>query len=176
MKIDSFTEFFTSEFLMGPNSMRLMGELAEKSGVDFRGKRALDLGCGQGLTSLYITKALGAGQLFSADLWIDATAMEKNFVKWGIDDRAFPMHSDANDMPFADNFFDVIASVDSYHYFGARPGFFAEKIWPLLKKGGYMPIGDEFWEVYSYVHARLNLYDVYQLVQEWREEAIANEY
>ena len=47
---------------------------------------------------------------------------------------------------------------------------------PILKKGGYMPIGDEFWEVYSYVHARLNLYDVYQLVQEWREEAIANEY
>lgn len=46
---------------------------------------------------------------------------------------------------------------------------------PILKKGGYMPIGDEFWEVYSYIHARLNLYDVYQLVEEWRQGAIENE-
>jgi len=46
---------------------------------------------------------------------------------------------------------------------------------PLLTKGGYMPVGDEFWEVYSYIHARLNLYDVHQLVEDWRQEAIANE-
>lgn len=46
---------------------------------------------------------------------------------------------------------------------------------PLLTKGGYMPDGDEFWEVYRGIHQRLNAYGVGQLVEEWREGAIANE-
>ena len=46
---------------------------------------------------------------------------------------------------------------------------------PFLTKGGYMSVGEEFWEVYSYIHARLNLYDVRQLVEEWRREQMEQE-
>ena len=43
-------------------------------------------------------------------------------------------------MPFADEYFDTVISVDSYHYFGCREGVFAEKILPFVKKGGYVMI------------------------------------
>ena len=44
------------------------------------------------------------------------------------------------DMPFAQNYFDSIVSVDSYHYFGCKPGVFAEKILPFVKENGHVMI------------------------------------
>ena len=39
-------------------------------------------------------------------------------------------------MPFADNYFDMIVSIDSYHYFGLEKDFFKYNIKPLLKENG----------------------------------------
>lgn len=44
------------------------------------------------------------------------------------------------DMPFAQDYFDTIVSVDSYHYFGCKENVFAEKILPFVKKDGYIMI------------------------------------
>lgn len=44
------------------------------------------------------------------------------------------------DMPFAQDYFDSIVSVDSYHYFGCKPGVFAEKILPYVKENGHVMI------------------------------------
>lgn len=136
MKSDQYAAYFTPEYLMGPNGMALLEEMIAPIEHAFSGARVLDLGCGQGLTSLYLAKETGAQQIFSAELWTPATRLEQNFVSWGIDDKAFPIHADANALPFADAFFDLIVSVDAYHYFGRETGFFAEKIWPLVKAGG----------------------------------------
>ncbi|SCY14988.1 ParB/RepB/Spo0J family partition protein [Butyrivibrio sp. INlla14] len=43
-------------------------------------------------------------------------------------------------MPFAEDYFDSIVSVDSYHYFGCKEGVFAEKILPFVKENGYVMI------------------------------------
>lgn len=51
--------------------------------------------------------------------------------------KMIPIHADANQMPFAEEFFDAVISLDAYHYFGREKGFFQEKVLPLLKKGGY---------------------------------------
>ena len=54
-KADKYKKLFTNEFLMGPNSVRLLAEMLEKCPID-EGLRILDLGCGKGLTSLFLAK------------------------------------------------------------------------------------------------------------------------
>ncbi len=134
-KADKYKEYFTDKFLMGPNSVRVLAEMLEKSPVD-ESLRILDLGCGKGLTSLFLARETKANQIFTADLWIGATENYEQFKKWDVDNIVIPIHSDANDLPFANEFFDVVVSIDSFHYFANQNGFFEEKILPLVKKGG----------------------------------------
>ena len=56
-KADKYKELFSKEYLMGPNSMRLLEEMLNKYPLE-RGMRVLDLGCGKGLTSLFLAKKL----------------------------------------------------------------------------------------------------------------------
>ena len=74
------------------------------------------------------------------DLWIPATENYRRIRDSHLEDRVIPIHGDAMDMPFAHEYFDVIVSVDAYHYFGCREGVFAEKILPFVKPGGYVMI------------------------------------
>ncbi len=39
-------------------------------------------------------------------------------------------------LPFAESYFDIIVSVDAYHYFGLKKDFFKYNIKPLLKENG----------------------------------------
>ena len=133
-KVDKYKELFNDTFLMGPNSLRLLDEMLEKYPIE-KGRKLMDLGCGKGLTSLYLANETDAG-IFAVDLWISATDNYRQFKEWGIADRVIPIHADANNLPFADEYFDAVISIDSFHYFATQPGFFSEKILPLLKPGG----------------------------------------
>ena len=133
-KADKYQELFTDAFLMGPNSVRLLAEMLEKCPID-EGLRILDLGCGKGLTSLFLAKETKA-QVYAVDLWVSATENYEQFKKWDVDKSVIPLHSDANDLPFANEFFDVVVTIDSFHYFAAQPRFFEQKILPLLKPKG----------------------------------------
>lgn len=133
---DKYTEFFNENFLMGPNSICLLDELLVKYPVCMnRNNTVLDLGCGKGLTSLFLTKETGA-TVYADDLWIEAEDNLKRFTEWGIQDFVIPKHEDANALSFEAQMFDAIFSVDAYHYFAGKEGFFQEKILPLVKKGG----------------------------------------
>ena len=57
-----------------------------------------------------------------------------------MEDKIIPIHGDAMDMPFAQDYFDTIISVDAYHYFGCKEGVFTDKILPYVKKGGFVMI------------------------------------
>lgn len=140
MKSDKYSDLFNSRYMMGPNCMMLLEEMDEHVPGAANGARVLDLGCGQGLSTLYIAREMGAAQIFATDLWISASELERNFTSWGIDDFAFPIHADAHALPFAGGFFDAVVSVDAYHYFGTEEGFFARSIWPLVKPGGRVMI------------------------------------
>ena len=58
--IERYKRYFTKEYLMGPNSFRLLDELIRRrpEGVHF--DRTLDLGCGYALTSLFIANETDA--------------------------------------------------------------------------------------------------------------------
>lgn len=119
---------------MGPNSIRLLDELMSK--VDISScSRILDLGCGTGLTSMFISKETKS-KVFAVDLWCSATDNYNRFKQWEIDNKTIPIHADINDLPFANDYFDAIVSVDAFHYFSDKPNFFQDKILPLVKYGG----------------------------------------
>ena len=127
-----YSKKFVEKNMMGPNSLRILEELLEKVTLK-SDMRVLDLGCGRGLTSIFLAKEYGV-QVFAVDLWISATDNYQRFMEMGVGDLVIPIHADANELPFADEYFDAIVSVDAYHYVGNNDVFFAEKMRPLLKK------------------------------------------
>ena len=133
-RIDNYKEYFIKEYLMGPNSLRLLDEMLAKHPLK-AGSRVMDLGCGMGITSMFLAKEAKVN-VFATDLWISATQNAENFKKWGVENQIIPIHADANDLPYAHEYFDAIVSIDAYHYFGAKKGVFQEKVLPYLRKDG----------------------------------------
>lgn len=131
---ETYKNLFTKEYLMGPNGIRLLEEMLEHYPLK-RGLRLLDLGCGKGLTSLYLARETDA-TVFAADLWISATENNALFHAWHVSDKVIPLHADANNLPFANEYFDAVICIDAFHYVGTQPHFFEQKILPLLKPNG----------------------------------------
>jgi len=136
MRSDRYKEYFKVPNLMGPNSVRLLDELMEAAPEAIKNKaQVLDLGCGSGLTSLFIARETGA-TVYCADLWIKEEANRQRFEAWDMAEKLIPVHADARDLPFDKEMFDAVISIDSYHYYGTEDSFFAEHILPFLKPGG----------------------------------------
>lgn len=123
---------FWNGLLMGPNSVRLLKELAQELPLK-PGMRVLDLGCGRGLTSMYIAEAYGA-TVFATDLWVDPTDNYERFRTFGLSESIYPIRAEAHELPYAREFFDAFVSVDAYHYFGTEKGYLETHILPLLKQ------------------------------------------
>ena len=138
--IDKYKKYFTKEYLMGPNSFRLLDELIERSPKDVTYERTLDLGCGYALTAMFLANETNAQSVFAFDLWIPASENYARIKANQLEEKVIPIHGDAMDMPFAQEYFDSIVSVDTYHYFGCKKGVFGEKILPFVKKDGYVLI------------------------------------
>lgn len=136
MRTDNYKEFFTKEHLMGPNSLKLLDELLENAPDAVKDGYVLDLGCGTGITSLFLARETEAEKVFATDLWVAAGDNWRRAQEWDAAEKLIPIHADATDLPYAEGFFRSIVSVDAYHYFGGGEGFFAQKILPLLAPGG----------------------------------------
>lgn len=129
---------FLKQNLMGPNVV-LLAEEALKAAPTGSAERILDLGCGTGLSSMCLAENSKA-TVFAMDLWIPARENHKRFLEFDFGKRTIPIHADANDMPFADEFFDAVYSFDAYHYFGRNEEYLDEHLAPLIKKGGLLVI------------------------------------
>jgi len=137
MSNDKNTEFLKAA-MMGPNAMRVSEELASNLNIN-ENMRILDLGCGCGLSTLLLVKKFGAS-VFAADLWISPTENYERFQSIGIDDKAVPVSVDATKgLPFANGYFDLLFTVDAYHYFGDTAEMLPSLI-PFVKKGGYIAV------------------------------------
>jgi SAM-dependent methyltransferase len=124
--------------MWGPNAIRQSEELASHFTIT-NDMRILDLGCGPGLSSLYLVQEYGA-EVFAADLMMDPTKNYERFQSFGVADKIVPMTIDATQpLPFAEHYFDVIFSVGAYNIFGDN-----EEMLPTLvsyvKKGGYIAV------------------------------------
>jgi len=123
---------------MGPHPLWLLEELCEN--LDLRpGMKVLDMGCGKGITSVFLAKEYGV-TVFANDLWISATDNLKRFEEAGVADRVFPINAEAHALPYANEFFDVAISIDSYHYYGTDEMYFPEVYSKLVRHGGQFGI------------------------------------
>ena len=132
---DKYRRFFTASYMMGPNALLLLDAHARHDPGLIRGN-VMDLGCGEGLTTMYLANETAAERIYAVDLWISATDNLKRFRENGIAHKAVPIHADALAKTFPDDFFDTLVSVDAFHYFGTPEGVFGEKILPMVKQGG----------------------------------------
>jgi len=126
------------ETMWGPNGIRQAEELASHFTIT-KDMRILDLGCGPGLSAVYLVQAHGA-EVFATDLYADPTENNERFKSLGIADKIVPMLLDATQpLPFAKHYFDVIFSVGAYNMFGDNEEMLPKLI-PYLKKGGYIAV------------------------------------
>lgn len=137
-KADAYEKDFIDQNMMGPNSMVILEELLENKDLD-KDMRVLDLGCGKALSSIFLAKEFGV-QVFAVDLWIEATENYQRLQQMGVDKFVIPIHSDAHQLPFADEYFDALISIDSYQYFGNNDTFYDKHLKPLLKKDALVTI------------------------------------
>jgi len=122
---------------MGLNPLWLTEWLCEKISIT-SGMRVLDLGCGKALSSIFLSKEYRA-QVWAVDLWINATDNYNRIRQAGLEEYVFPIHTDARDLPFAEEFFDAIICTDSYIYFGTDD-LYLEYLQQLVKPGGQIGI------------------------------------
>jgi len=129
---------WVEENWMGPHPLWLVEELC--ANLDLRpGMKVLDMGCGKGLTSVFLAKEYGV-TVFANDLWISATDNLRRFEAAGVADKVFPIHAEAHALPYAEGFFDAAISMDSYHYYGTDEMYFPGTFAKLVKPGGQFGI------------------------------------
>lgn len=150
---------------MGPNSIWLSEFLLNDMNIE-KDMRILDLGCGKAISSIFIANEFKV-QVWATDLWINATDNFSRIIEFGLEKDVFPIHADAHNLPYADNFFDAIVSIDAYHYFGTDE-MYLNKLLKYLKPGGQIGIVvpgvikefnsvipkrlEAFWEPYLFTH------------------------
>jgi len=132
---------YDSEFIlnnqMGPNVLWLVEWLCRK--LDLKeGMKVLDLGCGKAMSSIFLAREFNV-QVWAYDLWIAASDNWDRICSHALQDSVFPIHGRATELPFADNFFDVIVAFDSYHYFGTDD-LYLNYVSRFLKPGGQLGI------------------------------------
>ena len=122
---------------MGPNALWLVEWLSERLELK-PGDRVLDLGCGRGLTSVFLAKEYGA-RVWATDLWIGPNHNWERARAAGVADAICPMRAEAHSLPFAEGFFDAIVSVDAYQYFGTD-ALYLGYLSQFLRPGGVIGI------------------------------------
>jgi SAM-dependent methyltransferase len=122
---------------MGPNVLWLTEWLGEA--MDLRpGMRVLDMGCGKALSSVFLAREFGV-HVWANDLWISPTENWQRVREAGMANQIHPIHTEAHALPYAQEFFDAIVSLDSYQYYGTDD-LYLNYFHKFVKPGGQIGI------------------------------------
>ena len=133
----AYDEAWVAENRMGPNALWLAETLAERMTLE-PGMRVMDLGCGKGLSSVFLAREFGV-EVWATDLWIKPTDNWERIREAGMEGRVHPIYAEAHQLPYAEGFFDAIVSLDAYHYFGDAD-LYLENVVRFLKPGAEIGI------------------------------------
>ena len=125
---------------MGPHPLWLTEFLVQPFSLK-PGMRVLDLGCGKGITSVFLAREFGV-QVYAVDFdewegWTSTEVRWRNAKEHDVENLVIPITANALSLPFAPNFFDAIICVDAYIYFGQGEAYL-ENILKFLRPGGQL--------------------------------------
>jgi SAM-dependent methyltransferase len=69
------------------------------------------------MSSIFLRREFGV-EVWATDLWFSASENLQRIRDAGVEDGVYPIHAEARSLPFADDFFDAIVSIDSFPYYG----------------------------------------------------------
>jgi len=122
---------------MGPNPLWMLEDLTRD--LDLRpGMRVLDLGSGKGATSVFLAREFGV-QVVAADWWIAAEDAAAVFAEAGVADRVTAVRAEAHVLPFEEESFDAIVSIDAFEYFGTADSYLPYLL-RFLRPGGQVGV------------------------------------
>lgn len=103
---------------MAPGGLYLAARMCRGLEVGI-GDRVLDLGCGRGDTSVFLTRRFGV-RVTAVDLWVSPNELAEKFDRCGVGDLVTPLQLDARSpLPFADEYFDAVFCMQAFHAIGA---------------------------------------------------------
>jgi len=121
----------------GANALWLTEWLS--NAVELRpGMRILDLGCGRAMSSIFLHREFGV-QVWATDLWFSASENLERIRDAGAEGSVYPISANARALPFANDFFDAILSIDSFFYYGTDQ-YYLNYLARFVKPGGIIGI------------------------------------
>ncbi len=139
VKTEKYDMDMVKQKIMGPNPLKLEEELLKDNKLK-TGAVVMDLGSGQGITSVFLAKEYGF-QVYATDLWSEPEENQEFFTQMGLtQEEIIAVKGDATDLQYEKEFFDGVVSTDSYNYFGRDARYLDEKLLPFVKEGGYIYI------------------------------------
>ncbi len=122
---------------MGPNALWLLERLADSLKLA-KGMKVLDLGCGKGITSIFLAREFQV-EVWAADLWIGPDHNFRRAEEAGVSSLVHPLRAEAHALPFPRHFFDAAVSIDAYQYFGTDV-LYLSYLSRFIKPGGQLGI------------------------------------
>ena len=138
-RIEDLVQNYRKSLIIHEYQQKLINQELTANLLLKKGMRVLDLGCGRGLTSVFLAKKFDV-EVFAVDLWTSPTENYSRFQQAGVSHLTVPLQFDALHLPFAEGFFDAVVSVDAYHYFGNNNSYFTQVLKPILKKDALVAI------------------------------------
>jgi SAM-dependent methyltransferase len=112
------------------------------AGVEFAGRRVLDIGCGSGGNTLHLARTTPLAQITGFDVEAPVIAVATaRAAEEGLAGRVAFLRDDPGPLPFADGSFDVVFSKDSLLHIPDK-GALAAEMFRILAPGGEVAVGD----------------------------------
>ncbi|MCD8511111.1 MAG: class I SAM-dependent methyltransferase [Bacillus sp. (in: Bacteria)] len=103
------------------------------------GMKVLEIGCGLGFTAVYIAQKYDV-HVIAHDMWTPPTDIFATTEGYNGPGLILPVHGDPLLLPFANQYFDAIFSVDGYGYLQSSPTYL-DYLLSFLKPSGILTLG-----------------------------------
>jgi SAM-dependent methyltransferase len=114
------------------------------------GERVLDLGCGKGASSVFLAREADV-EVVAVDRWTPESELRTVMEAAEVADRVDVCQADARDLPFPDDEFDAVVSIDAFEYFGTDVQLLPALL-RVLKPGGRIAMSTPALKVDPYLH------------------------